>query len=330
MVDNRLDTIDASTGAIAMLLGCWVEVFPVEHLDPAPPQITESRGIGGNLDYPWATDPGGVFAVEGWLRRRGLPPVIRCYDAALEADDLLAAVTGLDVGDDAGLLAFANRWGLLRCATPSWEHVDSVAQTRRALADLQGLARWLSAMQHGRWRDRACPTLDEVAHMIGDRSAEHWDGSQKASHEILWSAFALRLLAGLTEAAPVAGLAGLPVTVVAPRLLLGRPSWLVPGHAPRVGIVATAQSLLQFLYLDLGRRAREQQVLLRLCKGCPTVFPVAVTNRKKRYHNLACKNRRAFQKWYSRPRNRRAHNARRSMGSRPNRRRASRRTVART
>src|SRR5262249_53918729 len=132
------------------------------------------------------------------------------------------------------------------------------------------------------------------------------------------------------EAAAVAGPAGLPVTVVAPRLLLGRPPWLVPGHAPRIGIVATAQSLLQFLYLDLGRRAREQQVLLRKCKGCPIVFPVAVTNRKKRYHDPACKNRRAFQKWYSHPRNRRAHNARRSMSSRPNRRRVSRRTVART
>src|SRR5262245_54346160 len=166
--------MDTSTGAIAMPLGCWVNVYPVEHLDPAPPQITESRGIGGDLDYPWATEPGGVLAVQGWLRRRRLPPLVRSYDAALEADSLLAAVTGLDVNDDAGLLAFVNRWGFLGCGTPSRKHVEPVAQTRRTLADLQRLARWLSAMQHRRWRHPACPTRDEVAQMVGDRSAKHW------------------------------------------------------------------------------------------------------------------------------------------------------------
>jgi hypothetical protein len=306
-VDNRLDTIDATRGAIAIPVGCRIDVYPVEHLDPAPRQITGSRRIDGGLDYPWATDPGGVFAVQGWLRRRGLPPLLRSYDAALEADDLLAAVTGLDVNDDAELLGFVNRWGLLGCGTPSWTHVDSVAQTRRTLADLQGLARWLSAMQHGRWRDRACPTRNQVAHMIGDRSARHWKVSPKASHEIIWSAFAMRLAAGVEEAP-------LHATVVGPRLLLGKPAWLAADDAPRGGLVATVQSLSQFLYLNLGCRMREQRVLLRLCKGCPIIFPVPVTNRKRRYHDPACKNRSAFQKWYSRPKNRRAHNARRQKG----------------
>ena len=176
--------MDAGCGAVAMPLGCWIDVYAVEHLDPAPRQITEAR-IGRDLSYPWATDPGGVFAVQGWLRQRSPPPLIRCYDAALEADDLLAAVTGLDVNDDAGLLAFANRWGLLGCGTPPRQHVDSVARTRRTLADLQGLARWLTAMQHGRWQDPACPTLDQVAHMTGDRSAEHWKVSRKASRQMI-------------------------------------------------------------------------------------------------------------------------------------------------
>jgi hypothetical protein len=307
-LDNRLDALDSSAGAIALPFGCWVDVYPVEHLDPAPPHLTESRAISGDLEYPWATDSGGVFAVKGWLRRRGLPPLTRSYDAALEAENLLVAVTGLDVNDDAGLLTFVNRWGLLGCGTPSWKHVASVAQTRKTLADLQGLARWLSAMQHKRWRDRACPTLDEVARMIGDRTAEHWKVSRKASHEILWSAFALRLSSGV-EAAP------LRATVVGPRLLLDKPPWLAAADALQVGIVATAESLSQFLYLDLGRRARTDRMVLRLCRGCPIVFPVAVTNRKKLFHDAACKNRFAFRKWYGHPRNRRAHNARRCIGT---------------
>jgi hypothetical protein len=141
--------------------------------------------------------------------------------------------------------------------------------------------------------------------MIGDRSADHWEVSREASREILWSAFALRLQWELQEAA-------LHTTAVAPLLSLGKPAWLAANYAPRVGIVATAQSLSQFLYLNLGCRMREQRVLLRLCKGCPIIFPVPVTNRKRRYHDPACKNRSAFQKWYSRPKNRRAHNARRS------------------
>jgi hypothetical protein len=303
-VDNRLDAMDASTGAIAMPLGCWVNVYPVEHLDPAPPQITEPRGIGGDLDYPWATEPGGVLAVQGWLRRGGLPPLVRSYDAALEADSLLVAVTGLDVNDDVALLRFVNRWGLLECARPSWKHVDSVAQMRKTLVALQGLARWLRAMQHKRWRHPACPTLEEVAHMVGDRSAAYWKVSRKEFPKILWSAFALRLSSAV-QVAP------LHATVVAPRLRLGKPAWLTASDAPQVGIVATVESLSQFIYLDLGRRARADRVVLRLCRGCPTIFPVAVTNRKKRYHDPACKNRRAFEKWYNDPKNRRAHNARR-------------------
>jgi hypothetical protein len=305
-IDNRLDNLDWTRGALAVPLGLRVEVHPVEHLDPPPHQITEAKDARGEPDYPWAGDPGGVFVVQGYLRRRAAPPPINppSYDAALRAEELLIAVTALDVNDDAALLAFVNNWGLLECAKPPRKHVDSVAQTRATLAKAQRLTRWLSALQHKRWRSKICPTLREIGFMVGEVAENSWVVPRKAWPELQAAAFALALTGELGDAV-------LHPVVTAPRLLFGKPHWLSETTGKRLDLVVSPERLSHFLYLDLARRVRLDTSILRPCKGCPVVFPVAPTNTKKRYHDVACKNRRAFKSWYSKPRNRKAHNARR-------------------
>jgi len=304
-VEDRLDSLDRAKGAISAPWGLKVDVYPVEHLDPAPWQIVRCPGSGGQPEYPWACDPGGVFAVEGYLRRRGFPPLTRSYDSALEADELFIAAATLDVNDDAVLLAFVNRWGLLECAKPPRKHVDSVAQTRVTLASFQQLARWLSALHHKRWTSKACPTVHEIGLMVGDRDAENtWEVSRKQLPEVQAAAFALALGGQLEGAA-------LHPVMTAPRLLLGKPPWVPEMTGKRLDLVLGVERLSDFLFLDLARRVRPDHSLLRACKGCSIVFPVAATNLKKRYHAVTCKNRRAFKKWYRNPNNRRAHNARR-------------------
>lgn len=297
-LDNRLISYGDTLGASA---GLRIDVSAVKHADPAPARVIAMTARDKrDPRSSWATERGGVFIVEGWGTKR--PDSIRSYDAVAEAGAMLTGVTGLEVDDDAALLGFVNKWGLLRCADPVLEWCDSVYQTRALLRRVQRLARWLNAMQESRWRDRDIPGYQEVAAHFNRRTIPRGWRLKESRKRLLWYAFATALDYALWEIRlrPRVVATGTPLDVASrPRTLI------LPENGQPIGPVLLPHRLADVPFLELWRCATNPQVLLRRCKGCSALFSVSRTNTRQKYCERACLNRAGFRRWYAHDANRR-------------------------
>ena len=246
--------------------------------DPAPSALLGAMR-GGQPAFPWARVPGGVFVVEGFDAAAGPVPT-RDGDLVNELDALVAHATTLDVQNDAALLRFVNRWGLLGLADPTTgtnQYWDSVPMTRDELARFQRLGLWLAAMKNGDRSSSAIPTSRALKEAIGLAVS-----SRKYSRaELARRAFAKLLNDRMRR-----------VTVRAGLRLQGQQ--LEPILEPRC--------LGDLLYVALLHHAGADDTVARRCDGCHGIFFVSATNHRRAYCDPRCKNTAKMRRWRQRKR----------------------------
>jgi hypothetical protein len=282
-LDYRLDSGAAISGAWSLR----VPVYAYQIVNPAAPKIFRARKPS---DFRWAGLPGGVLLAKGW--NEGPLTAVRRYVATQHAAEILTASTACDVDDDDKLLEFVNTWGVLGCVGPFRDlgYWDSVALTRDELRTVGRLARWLSAMQGNRWTSPDIPRLSERV-LRASWGLERKIGRVRRGEA--WAAFGHELNQRLDGVAVYPSL-GLHLRRVSGRV---RNTSVSPELHPRC--------LRELLWVELWRAATASEVVLRECHGCRGFFSVAVTNHKKRYCSILCKNRAGTRRWYKKPANRR-------------------------
>ena len=199
-----------------------------------------------------------------------------------EVAPLVAHATSVRIDDDAALLRFTNRWGLLGVADPlaganqSW---DSVMLTRAELTIFQRLALWLGAMKSEEWSSLAIPPSSELKTILGiplARCAQRGQRREWARH-----AFVDRLNERLAR--------------VVTRWCL-EPG----GHGFEPALKPCC--LADLLYLTLYQHAGRDDTVPRCCNGCGGIFFVSATNHKRTHCGPRCKNTAKLRRWRQRQR----------------------------
>jgi hypothetical protein len=270
MVDTRLDHlrgfdapefIGAGKSAVESL---W-PVYRFTIVDAAPHTIerylaTAPQSIAGSY--------GGAFIPEeGFKEGRHLPAPLGYYMPTAHAGDILSDATRLDPSNRAALLDFVNRWGVLGIVDSRWERVMDTVQV---LSDVVRLARWLAALQAGKWKSPDIPPLGDTVKR-----------SPAEARKIRWRLFASELDRDAPE--------------VRPGLSFDQQSRSHPYFRVR--------RMIDALRFHLWQIASSHDNVLRLCVECGGLFSVARTNQLQRFCSATCKNRRNYRRWYAHPDN---------------------------
>lgn len=260
--------------SLAGLAGCQIEVREIELILSGAPEI----------DRPWAQGRK-IFVANPNLEAG------RAYDALADAGLLLEAALSVQF-DDAALLAFVRKWGLIGAANPpctvqigdqpAFLVADGVLETRDALQQVQELTRWLAAIHSGQWRSGYLPKADHVPK--GKRRHAQRFGFATALNDAFrrpWSPnSAVRVL-------PQLGLAksDLPVAANIDASVRLPPAAARTGFVPILAVATAYDAML----IELWRRAIDPNHRLRLCRRCGVPFAISVTRQNKFFHEDACR-----------------------------------------
>jgi hypothetical protein len=276
-----------------------IAVYPVEVIRAAqaPAALWSKQAL-------WVTDTDGLFSAPERIRST------RVYDPVVEGTALLLAAMSLNADVPEEVLRFVQEWGLLGAAHPLYTEegrvaVDGVTATRETLRDVGRLGRWLAAMHARRWRDPAVIAgcrLDVAAQI----ALKHRVRTSPTPRQVWWFFkehlnAALARVVGMRLQVAFEGDAPVPPQI----------KQMSTGPVFPVLCVLTVHDAL---YLELWRQLQNSPLRLRLCEGCPLIFPAARTKREQRYHSRACQTRAANAKWYQKKENRERRNARRRKG----------------
>lgn len=242
--------------------GGWTWRYPVyryQLLDPAPSWMADPKM------FQFARLPGGVFVADGVETPTAVKPT-RDYDPIEEVDGLLSAATRLDVTDNAALLEFVNRWGVLGFvvdpnSAPLW---DSVFYTRDYLQRLQHVASVLDLL-HAR-RLNGIPIGEVRAALRGVPQQP----SRREHERACWQYFASLLNSMLAQTRPL-------------------PQLVADDGVPGLRQTFQPQHLRDVLPITIWQNYDGAHVPRR-CK-CGGLFFVSATNDRKIYCSWSCKNR---------------------------------------
>lgn len=249
------------------------EVRPVRIALPVPDVVAA-------LAPRLARRPGGVFVVEQWIETGTPTASVETYDAAAVQEQLVRDAVVVDPEDEQQALRFVRKWGLLGEASrdDSVKYYDAVDRTRSTLAKCRRLAKWLAALQEGRWSSPDLPEFGEIERLLPGIPRPVTTSIRRRAHQIALANELNRELFNRRLDVVLIPVKGGIAQQIKPRNL----------------------GDLLFIFLAAVLASGRQQ--LRACDDCGVLFLVSPTNRKRKYCEDNCRVRAGMRRFRARRR----------------------------